>query len=186
MNLHQDKFVIKLSSKYQDVVLPNILEKLPEKYHMMFSLLWNHFQNISDIIDSRNSDQAFKILYENKINVDDCPFSGPYREKDCLLQILRSEFFDTLMVFQNVYSPYGITLFHVLEKDQIIRVTVEEGSDVEDFETDQSDNVLAKVSVEDLISEKRWGEELPLDQRYKQSPIVNMREDRIDPIRELL
>lgn len=190
MGFKRDKFVVKIKSKFEEVTLPVALPLLPEKYHLIFSKLWNHFQCLGDIIDSNNYETIAVLLKSSnpdEIMIDVNQFFGLYREKDCLQQVLREIFFDTVVIIQNVYSPYGVNLFQVLEKDQLINISFEKSLSADHLanplvvEEDADDRTIAKVYAEDLISEDNWVGEEPAELKYLRKKVVNMRED-IDSI----
>ena len=195
MGFKRDKFVVRIRPEFEETALPEILKAVPEKFHRITSKLWNHFQNLPDMINTENYNSIFKILEESGRNwgIDDLSkYFGIYRSKDCLQQVLRENFFDTLLIIQNVYSQYAINLFQVVNKDQIINVVLEDPSEDDHLGTPPSieeevfNRTIAKTYAEDLISEYNWEKEDPTELKYLRSKIVNMRDDSIESIQHPL
>lgn len=185
MGMKCDKFLLRLKSEYEDKPLPEILKMIPEKYHRMLAVLWNHFQSLEDMIDSSNSETVFKLVAE--LETDDARFTERYRQKDCLQQILRENFFDTLLIIQNVNNALRYNLFQVVPKDQILSIILEEPGEQMDPDTpvDFDGNhhvVFHECSAEDLINQDIWNTELPVDQKYIRKPIVNLQEQGLEPV----
>ena len=146
------------------------------------------------MLKTDNYDVILKILSTSYFgNTEDLEkYFGFYRSKDCLQQVLRENFFDTLLIIQNVYSQYAINLFQVVNKDQIINVVLEDPSEDDHLGTPPSieeeifNRTIAKTYAEDLISEYNWEKEDPTELKYLRSKIVNMRDDSIESIQHPL
>lgn len=178
MGMKCDKFLLRLKSEYEDKPLPEILKMIPEKYHRMMAVLWNHFQSLEDMIDSSNAETVFKLVAE--LETDDIRFTERYRQKDCLQQILRENFFDTLLIIQNVNNVLRYNLFQVVTKDQILSIFLHSPS-ADHAETEEP-KVFDSFSVEDIINQEIWSKELPVDQKYLRKPIVNLQEQGLEPV----
>ncbi len=190
MGFKRDKFVVKLKPKFENVTFPEILKNIPNKFHDIFSILWNHFQDLSEIIDNNNIDVVIHLLEDKQtsktVNLE--KYFGLYRSTDCLQQEIRKKFFDTVIIIENVYSPHKNNIIQVLKKDQIINILVEEPTKKDHvgitpaISDSELDRTIAKVYVENLISEKTWASEVPIELQYLKSKIVNMKENVFDPI----
>ena len=184
MRLKQDKFILRALPEYEDSIYPEILSRIPEEFRQMFALLWTSFQSLTSILDSSNHESAMSILCANNIDIEKTPFTGIYRDQYCLQHILRKEFFETLLICENVYSELGTVLFRVLEKEQKVTFKVISEKDIElnRLISTEIEETLIETHVEDLISENRWNSEMPTDQKYRVRPIENLNEELIEPI----
>ena len=200
MGFKRDIFIVKIKKEFEYAEHPDIIKLISEKYHQLFSILWNQFHNLSELIDNKNTNQVISLLEKESRLAKKDPseymfdFFGQYRLKDCLQQILREKFFDTILIIQNSYSMWGVNMFYVLEKDQLLNISLirknslkENSREIpQNSEGNVLDREIAKISAEDLISEYNWSQEDPTELKYLRSKIVNMKEESIDPIQDPL
>ena len=185
MGYKRDLFIVRLKNAYSEDTISNKedFNKIPEKFRQLFSSLWNHHQSIITIAaESTNFIDFSRTLNQEELE----QFYGLYRNTDCLQQVIREVFFDTVLIIQNVYSPFRINLLEVVQKEQIVTVTVSNkaGNDPQD-EVTVFDRMIAKAYAEDLLSSDEWNAEREtLEERFARKPIVNMREDGIDPVQD--
>jgi hypothetical protein len=92
---------------------------VPEEYQPMFRGLLETYQ-LGEIIDTQNyekSKKVYEIAYEYES--DEVTFSSRYRG-ECLQQILRRVFFDTIMIIQNDFDWDKNNQFFVVNSKEVI------------------------------------------------------------------
>jgi len=161
-----DVFVIKINPVFEDANFDQIVANLPGSYVPMFSALWNEFQSLEEIMDERHLGLTIDIAHE--FENDDCElfFVRRYRHNS-LYQIIRTTFFDTILILQNQYDERKLNKCVVVHKAEEIGLTLPK--------TYSFDNEL-KLSARDIISEEQYKEEIPEDQQFVQSAIVDLEE----------
>ena len=164
-----DVFVIKIKPVFEDANFDELVGELPGRYAPMFSALWNEFQSIEEIMDQRHLDITFDIAQE--FENDDCNlfFLRRYRHES-LYQIMRTTFFDTILILQNQYDEQKLNKCVIINKRDVIGITLPETA------TYTFSNDL-EVEARDFISEKQWKEGIPKDQQFVQSAITDLEDN---------
>tara|TARA_Y100000310_G_C20681727_1_gene816383 strand:+ start:837 stop:1343 length:507 start_codon:yes stop_codon:yes gene_type:complete len=102
-----DTFIITQSDEFKRICneepdidkMEYIFNKVPERYHKMLKVLMDNFNEELDfIMDRSNFDEVYELIED--LETDDTIFSDRYRG-NCLQQVLRKEFFDTLLILEN-------------------------------------------------------------------------------------
>lgn len=158
-----DVFVVRLKPEYQGVQLDVLLTLIPNQYHQMFCVLWDHFHNLNEILDSSNMPMIDTLDYGPECV--DISFTHRYRG-ECLQQILRRQFFDTLLIIQNVYSPDKRNVFHVLREGEALDIRAYPKWYSNRTEDGKPKWQLA-FPVEDMISEREWENAKPADETFR-------------------
>ncbi len=158
-----DVFIVRLKSEYQEPQINALFALIPQQYHQMFSVRWDHFHSLSEILDSENLSLIDQLDYG-----PDCgnvSFTHRYRG-ECLQQILRRQFFDTLLIIQNVYSPDKQNVFHVLREGEALDIRA-----YPKWYSDRTESGIPKwqlaFPVEDMISEREWENAKPADETFR-------------------
>lgn len=122
-----DTFIIASKHKWMEAVdhpteksLKEMLSAVPEKYRIMLRSLIVKFKNLNRIMDNRNSHIAWQVMkaaepYEG----DTVSFTSRYRD-ECLQQVLRVTFYDTLLIVENDYNEEKYNYFVVLNSNNVI------------------------------------------------------------------
>ena len=101
-----DTFIVRLRPEFRDAPIEMLMPHIPSQYQPMFAILWDHYASLEDILDTDN------IARIEAMNLEQAPphivFAHRYRG-ECLQQILRQTFFETLLIIENVYSPGNTT-----------------------------------------------------------------------------
>ncbi len=117
-----DTFIITPKEQWRDAAAltrPEERKKMalhvPERYRMLLSALLAEFESLNTIMDNRDKDRAYGVLYKaREYEKDDVWFSARNGE-ECLQQIVRRTFYDTLLIVANDYNPYKYDLFIVVQ-----------------------------------------------------------------------
>ena len=122
-----DTFII--SSKYEwmnrinfptDKDLQAILKAVPEKYRIMLRALMVKFESLDRIMDNRDCDMAYEIFNAvDPYQTDNVMFLNRYRG-DCLQQVIRKTFYETLLIIENDYNEEKYNFFIVVYSNHII------------------------------------------------------------------
>lgn len=160
-----DVFVVRLKPEYREQQINTLLPLIPQQYHQMFSVLWDHFHSLNEILDSGNLSIIDSLDYGP--NCGNVSFTHRYRG-ECLQQILRRQFFDTLLIMQNVYSPNKRNVFHVLREGEALDIRAYPKWYSNRTETGNPKWHLA-FPVEDMVSEQEWENHKPEDETFRDS-----------------
>ena len=158
-----DVFIVRLKPEYQEPKINTLLPLIPQQYHQMFSVLWDHFHSLSEILDSENLPLIDTLDYG-----PDCGnvfFTHRYRG-ECLQQILRRQFFDTLLIIQNVYTPNKRNVFQVLREGEALDIRSYPKWYSNRTESGKPKWQLA-FPVEDMISEQEWENNNSADETFR-------------------
>ena len=139
------------------------MKHIPSPYQRMFSILWDHYASLEDILDT---DRFARI---EAMKLEESPphvvFAHRYRGQ-CLQQILRQSFFETLLIVQNVYSPDKRNVFHVLREGEALDICA-----YPKWYSDRTESGKPKwrlaFPVEDIISEEEWENSKPEDETFR-------------------
>lgn len=177
-----DMFFVKIKPEYIDYQFDGKFEDIPERHHEMFAKLWNHFQNLPDIISSHNHRAVMTILDEMvpdsrdvDINITDLMFQfyGLYRNTTCLQHFIRNKYFDTVLIIQNLISYRRFNIIKVLEEDESIELQVLDKTGSPVLNVDDGGNIGCPIdtSAYNLITEEQWCSEDPEELVYLREQI---------------
>ena len=122
-----DTFIVASRPEWMDVLdcpdqiqLKMILDAIPAKYRLMLQGLIREFQSLDLILDTRDPSHAGKVMqvalaYES----EDVLFSHRYRGQ-CLQQIIRTTFYQTLQIIQNDFNHDKYNNFYVTRSNLVI------------------------------------------------------------------
>jgi hypothetical protein len=169
-----DMFYVRLKSEYADMDYDKIYNEIPERHRAMFAALWNHFQNLPDIISNKNHNVVVSILSgmeknsRDSINITDLLFQfyGLYRNTSCLQHVIRSTFFDTVLVIQNTISYHRFNIIKILDEDESIEIQVKDRNGDPILSDSAGIGPSIKTSTSNLISESQWLTEDPEELTY--------------------
>ncbi len=154
-----DTFIVRLKPEFKEPNIEQIMPLIPKPYQQMFCILWDHFYSLEHILDSRNLMNVLDMIEDS-----DMQFDHRYHG-ECLQQILRRNFFNTLLIIQNVYSPDKRNVIHVLREGEAL--------DVRAYQKWYSDRTVSgkpkwrlAFPVEDIISEEEWAQNKSEDEIY--------------------
>ncbi len=159
-----DTFIVRLKPEFKEPNIEQIMPLIPKPYQQMFCILWDHFYSLEDILDTDRfaGIEAMK-LEESPPHV---VFAHRYRGQ-CLQQILRQSFFETLLIVQNVYSPWKHNFFHVLRKNEACEVRV-----FQHWLSYRHDGLGARcqvaISASDILTEEQWATTPSDDEAFSQ------------------
>jgi len=122
-----DAFIICLKDNWREIAsctrkqdIEKILNVIPDKYGTMLIKLIEEFGSLDQIIDTGDyelSNKVFKVAGEYE--TDQVRFSNRYRG-ECLKQIIRKTFYDTLLIVENDFSWDKCNRFIVVRSDNVI------------------------------------------------------------------
>ena len=158
-----DVFVIRLKPEYQEPQINILLPLIPQQYHQMFSVLWDHFRSLTEILDLANLPTINTLEYGPTCG--NVSFTHRYRG-ECLRQIIRRQFFDTMLILQKVYSPDKRNVFHVLREGEALDIRAYPKWYSDRTESGKPKWQLA-FPVEDMISEREWENAKPADETFR-------------------
>lgn len=158
-----DTFIVRLKPQFRETYIEALMPLIPEPYQQMFCILWDHYTSLEHILDTDNMARI------ESMNLEESPphvvFAHRYRG-ECLQQILRRTFFDTVLIIQNVYSPNKRNVFHVLREGEALDVRV-----YPKWYSDRTESGKPKwqmaFPVEDIIIEEAWEENKPADEAFR-------------------
>lgn len=147
-----DTFIVRLKPEFRDASIEKLMPHIPSQYHQMFAILWDHYASLEHILDTDNMARI------EAMNIEESPphvvFAHRYRG-ECLQQILRQTFFETLLIIQNVYSPWKHNFFYALRENEACEVRV-----FQHWQSYRPDGLGARCqvafSVSDIIREEQW------------------------------
>jgi hypothetical protein len=100
--------------------LRDILNAVPDKYRMMLRALLVKFESLDAVLENRNTDHAGKVIKAAEpYETDEVKFIHRYRG-ECLQQIIRTTFYDTLLILKNDYNPDKSNYFIILRSNEVI------------------------------------------------------------------
>jgi len=101
--------------------IDEIVKMIPVKYEMMLRSLINEFNCLDYIMDNRTdykkTCEVFKVAGEYE--TDEIRFSDRYRG-ECLQQIIRKTFYDTLLIIENDFNWDKCNWFIVVRSNNVI------------------------------------------------------------------
>ncbi len=158
-----DTFFVRLKPEIRDASIEILMPHIPSQYQRMFSILWGQFASLEHILDSGNMARI------EPMDIEEAPpgvvFTHRYRG-ECLQQILRHKFFDTLLIVQNVYSPDKRNVIHVLREGEAVDIRA-----YPKWYSDRTESGKPKwrlaFPVEDMISEREWENAKPADETFR-------------------
>ena len=103
-----------------DIDMQMMVQAVPPKYRMMFRALLVRFNSLDIIMDNRDCDASNRIFQvADPYQTGDVKFWDRYRG-DCLQQIIRKVFYDTLLIVENDYNPEKYNYFICLQSNLVI------------------------------------------------------------------
>ncbi|MFC1591225.1 hypothetical protein ACFL43_01745 [Thermodesulfobacteriota bacterium] len=100
--------------------LQQMLRAVPEQYRMMLRALMVRYESLDRVMDNRDSTHFADVKRTaEQFETDMIRFSDRYRN-DCLQQVIRRTFYDTLLIVENDYNPYKYNCFFVLQSNLVI------------------------------------------------------------------
>jgi hypothetical protein len=125
-----DTFIITPKPAWRDTVclgieqaVAKLSEAIPFRYRPLFNVLMATCICLNDLIDTRDRKKTLHIMETaGRYGFYGVKFSNRYRE-ECLQQILRKTFYDTLMIIADDYNPDKFNHFIVVMSDSIITET---------------------------------------------------------------
>ena len=161
-----DIFYIRIKDEFTDADWSKLDELIPNEYKCMFSILWNEFQGLEEILSNENIEKVLNTITINRHKiVEKVEFFSRYRGEDCLQQILRKTFFNTVVILQNQEDGVGINRTYVLSPDDTLYL------DIDNAENSRDDIPEIKTSAYDLINEDML-KQIPKEQIYRQRPVI--------------
>jgi len=158
-----DTFIVRLKPEFKEATIDKLMPLIPEPYQRMFAILWDHYASLEHILDSNS------MACIESMDIEESPphvvFAHRYRG-ECLQQILRRQFFDTLLIVQNVYSPNKRNVFHVLREGEAVDIRVYPKWYSNRTESGKPKWRLA-FPVEDMISEREWENAKSEDETFR-------------------
>lgn len=148
-----DTFIITQTNEFKNMCneephidnIKYIFSKVPIRYHKMLKVLMDEFcEELDFIMDRSNFDKVYELI-EN-LETDDAIFSDRYRG-NCLQQILRKEFFDTLLILQND-----------LDMDKVNKF------------------IVVRAGRDDIITEEKWKNNIGGDEAFVKKTIITFKE----------
>jgi len=165
-----DVFIVRLKREYQEPQINALLPLIPQQYHQMFSVLWDHFHSLSEILDSESIPLIDTMEYGPTCG--NVSFTHRYRG-ECLQQILRRQFFGTLLIIQNVYSPDKRNMFHVLREGEALDIRAYTKWYSDRTESGKPKWQLA-FPVEDMITEQDWRSNTREDEAFRDGVLKDL------------
>jgi len=148
-----DTFIVRLKPEFRDAPIEMLMPHIPSQYQPMFTVLWDHYASLEDILDTDNMARIESMNLEQAS--PHVVFAHRYRG-ECLQQILRQTFFETLLIIENVYSPWKHNFFNVLRKNEACEVRV-----FQHWQSYRHDGLGARCQVafsaSDILTEAQWG-----------------------------
>jgi len=122
-----DTFIITPKPEWRDAVclgtkeaVKQLSEAIPFRYRALLNLLMLTSTCLNDLLDTRNRRKTLLIMEVAAFyDFHDVKFSSRYRE-ECLQQVLRKTFYNTLMIIENDYNPDKFNQFIVVMSNEII------------------------------------------------------------------
>ena len=101
--------------------IDEIVKMVPDKYQMMLYPLINRFNCLDFIMDNRsNYERTIEVtLVASRYKTKYVRFSDRYRG-ECLQQIIRKTFYDTLLILENDFNQDKFNYFIVVRSNNVI------------------------------------------------------------------
>ena len=101
--------------------IDEIVKMVPDKYKMMLCSLIDRFNCLDFIIDNRSdNERAIEVfLLAERYETKHVKFSDRYRG-ECLQQIIRETFYDTLLILENDFNQDKFNYFIVVRSNNVI------------------------------------------------------------------
>lgn len=97
-----------------------IVSYVPLPYRPMLKRLLDTFGYMDRIMDNRDYEMAYAVWKTARaFEKDGVAFRRRYRE-DCLQQVIRTTFYDTLLIIENDYNPEKYNYFVVVHSRDIV------------------------------------------------------------------
>ncbi len=122
-----DTFIICLKDTWREIAICTteqdieiILSAIPDNYRTLSHKLIKEFGSLDQIIDTgdyERSNKVFKVAGEHE--TEDVKFSDRYRG-ECLQQIIRKTFYDTLLIVENDFNWDKRNRFIVVRSNNVI------------------------------------------------------------------
>jgi len=163
-----DLFLVKLKKTFEEVELENLLQEIPDVYHLMFSELWNEFQSLEEMMDEKNFYLCFFI--SRKFEKDNVIYYHPHR-KECLQSILLDKFFDKVIIIQNIYNTKDHNIIIILNNNSRVNINIKNKSDENNSKDPLGINELQftkddfsiVANSEDIITFEEWNDNDPYE-----------------------
>lgn len=122
-----DTFIITPKPEWRDTVclgtdeaIAQLSEAIPFRYRHLFKVLMATCNCLNMLLDTRDRNKTLAILeLASEYESAEMKFSSRYRG-ECLQQVLRKTFYDTLMIIADDYNPDKFNQFIVVMSDSII------------------------------------------------------------------
>lgn len=103
-----------------------ILRAVPQKYRMMLRALLVRYGTLDAIMENRDHVHALRVFEAAEpFETDEIKFTDRNRG-ECLQQIIRKTFYDTLMIVEDDNNPDKYNYFICLRSNQVISVQLYE------------------------------------------------------------
>lgn len=159
MKLH-DLFIVKIKKEFMEASPQELMEHIPEKYHIMFTALWNEFQSLEEILDQRNFYMSCFLCKELENLHDNVLYYHPDRNES-LQVIILDKFCEKLLVMQNIYNNKGHNIIYLVEEGFIANISfkkndIPEGIPAIGDMNKTGDDVFINLAAGDIISWDEW------------------------------
>lgn len=122
-----DTFILSPKKRWREIIRnlnydenkDRVLRLVGKKWKSVLELLIDYFDDLNEIVES-NEENANKI---EDILVNNGLCWGVYHDRyrgNCLQQVLRKKFYNTLLIVQNDFGPYKANKFIILNSDEVI------------------------------------------------------------------
>lgn len=103
-----------------DIDIQNMLPYIPQYYHRLLSALLQEFVSLNTIMDNRDKEKTLEVLYRaREFETEGVWFSDRQRGQ-CLQQVIRKAFYDTILIIENDYNPYKYDQFIVVLSNEVV------------------------------------------------------------------
>ena len=123
-----DTFIITPKQEWRDAAsltseidIQRMLPYIPQYYHRLLSALLQEFVSLNTIMDNKNKERAFNevLLLARLFEQEGVWFSDRQRGQ-CLQQVIRKAFYDTILIIKNDYNPYKYDQFIVVLSNEVV------------------------------------------------------------------
>ena len=122
-----DTFIICLKDEWRTIAscprkedIFKLVNTVPKKYRIMFRKLIEEIRSLDQIIDTSKFEMGIEaLLVASEYETEDVKFSDRHRG-ECLQQIIRKTFYDTLLIVENNFPSNKCNQFIVVNSGQVI------------------------------------------------------------------
>ncbi len=122
-----DTFIITPKQEWRDAAaitneidIQRMLPYIPQYYHRLFSALLQEFESINTIMDNKNKERTLEVLYRARDFETEGVYFSDRRRGQCLQQVIRKAFYETLLIIENDYNPYKYDQFIVVMSQEVV------------------------------------------------------------------